>query len=308
MASETTAPAQPPDTPSEDEYQTFCAALSASARGRAFLAEYARRHRGADTETLLAALARLEALMRARPGADPAQPELRKLLASIRAARPELDQSALPARAAKLAVLLDLLERRLEALAAAAPVGASAAEAGRLAAVPPLEEPELPIPTPAAARPALIVAHERTPPPLPAGATAKPAGSAAIIPEVNWFDSTAPVAAAAEFASAAPAVPDAEPLRSERANEAAAGAAYSLPPCGGGLGRGVTREGDAAPSITTPTPDPSPQGGGEPAVLAAASDPSSAPQRPPAQEHGAPPDPLAVLMALSEEERIALFT
>ena len=47
--------------PSEDEYEAFHTALSASARGRAFLFEYGRRQRMADTEMLLGALARLEA-------------------------------------------------------------------------------------------------------------------------------------------------------------------------------------------------------------------------------------------------------
>jgi len=265
MANDAAAPLQPAGTPSEDEYQTFCAALSASARGRAFLAEYTRRHRGADTETLLAALARLETLVRARPGADSAQPELRKLLASIRLARPELEQSALPARAAKLAVLLDLLERRLEALADAPPGGGPAVEAGRLAAVPPPEEPELPIPTPAAARPALSVAHERALPPLPAGIVAEPAGSAAIIPEVNWFGDTTPVAAAAEIASAAPSLPVVEP---------------PTPPA-------IVESAEASPPRAPETAAPVPR---ENKIV----EPK--------------PDPLAVLMALSEEERIALFT
>ena len=263
MANDATAPAQPPGPPSEDEYQSFCAALSASARGRAFLAEYARRHRGADTETLLAALARLEALVRARPGADTAQPELRKLLASIRAARPELEQSTLPARAAKLAVLLDLLERRLETLSETSP--APAAEAGRLTAVPPLEEPELPIPSPAATRPALSVAHERSPPPL--SADAKPAGSAAIIPEVTWFDAPPPGAVALE-------------LEHDR------GASPTMAEKVAAL--------NAQPAAPLPEPDR----------------PAMPPQKAPPAESAKPPvaDPLAVLMALSEEERIALFT
>src|SRR5581483_11746533 len=37
----------------------------------------------------------------------------------------------------------------------------------------------------------------------------------------------------------------------------------SLPPCGGGLGRGVHRGTTASRLATTPTPNPSPQGGGE---------------------------------------------
>jgi heme a synthase len=37
----------------------------------------------------------------------------------------------------------------------------------------------------------------------------------------------------------------------------------SLSPCGGGTGWGGVRHGDAVPHLPTPTPDPSPQGGGE---------------------------------------------
>jgi S-adenosylmethionine:tRNA ribosyltransferase-isomerase len=40
-------------------------------------------------------------------------------------------------------------------------------------------------------------------------------------------------------------------------------AADSLPPCGGGLGRGVVPDGTEVPHLLTPTPNPSPQGGGE---------------------------------------------
>src|SRR5258706_6267036 len=47
----------------------------------------------------------------------------------------------------------------------------------------------------------------------------------------------------------------------------AANSVCSLPPCGGGLGRGVVRVkwrwGHPPTNCGTPTPDPSPQGGGE---------------------------------------------
>ena len=39
MANDALAPVEPAGAPSEDEYQTFCAALSASGRGRAFQPE-----------------------------------------------------------------------------------------------------------------------------------------------------------------------------------------------------------------------------------------------------------------------------
>jgi hypothetical protein len=268
MANDAALPAEPPVRPSEDEYQTFCAALTASARGRAFLSEYARRHRGADTETLLAALARLEALVRAQArtggaGAETLRGELRALVAAIRAAKPELAEAALPARAAKLARLVDLLERRLAAMAEPASVGPDPADApAALALVPAPDEPELPIPNPAAAQaPALALAHERAPAPLPE----KPA-SAAAIPEVSWFDSAPAAPVAAEIVSALP--PAGEPdFSPEQPAPAAAPAAAPVPP---------------------------------------------APQQPQqmtrAAEALAGSDPLAALLALSEEERLALFT
>jgi len=257
-----TAAAQAGAAPSEDEYQTFSAALSASARGRAFLAEYARRHRGADTDVLLAAFARLEALMRLQR-AD-SRGELRALLASIRKARPDIEASALPVRAAKLALLLNLLERKLIALAEAdAPPAAADA---RLAVVPASEEPELPIPSPAAAQPALTLAHHRAPPPAQKAAPAST--SAVIIPEVTWLDGPPPGSFGLED--------------TDRHDDAA-------PPSMGEKVAALTTEPEAKPPLAA-MPDLMP-------VLP----PATTPLPPPA-------NPLAGLMLLSEEERLALFT
>jgi hypothetical protein len=49
--------------PDEDDYQAFCQALSTSERGRAFLAEDARRNKNVDTEQLLAAIEQLQSVM-----------------------------------------------------------------------------------------------------------------------------------------------------------------------------------------------------------------------------------------------------
>jgi hypothetical protein len=49
--------------PDEDDYQAFCQALSTSERGRAFLAEHARRNKNVDTEQLLAAIEQLQSVM-----------------------------------------------------------------------------------------------------------------------------------------------------------------------------------------------------------------------------------------------------
>jgi hypothetical protein len=60
----------PPSQADEQDYEVLLAALSATARGRAFLAEYARRNRNADTTAILAALARLERLIAAKGTAE----------------------------------------------------------------------------------------------------------------------------------------------------------------------------------------------------------------------------------------------
>ena len=71
---------QPPTSLSPADFAAIEGAVMETARGRRFLREFARRNRHADTETLLAALERLEALLAPgppearRPVADPAPP------------------------------------------------------------------------------------------------------------------------------------------------------------------------------------------------------------------------------------------
>ncbi len=148
----------------DDDYRALCAALAASARGRAFLDEYARRNRSADTKVLLEALARLEAHVRADgTAAERMRDQLRMLLIAIRLARPDIDAATVPVRASKLRTLLDLLERRLDQMAepkAAGPLLAEPeAESARawIEVVPPSDEPELPIPSPPAPPPAIAL-------------------------------------------------------------------------------------------------------------------------------------------------------
>lgn len=120
MPIESMAPANaPPAEPATDAtYQALLAALSENARGRDFLAEYARRNRSADTDMLLAALSRLEAhIAREGSAVERLRDELRTLLIAIRLARPDIEPAASAAKATKLAALLDLLGRRIEAIA-----------------------------------------------------------------------------------------------------------------------------------------------------------------------------------------------
>lgn len=174
MPSEITARAELSQStaPDEGDYQAFCAAVSASARGRAFLAEYTRRNRNADTELLLTAIERLQSLVMAdaRPEtADPIKKELLSLLGDISAAQTELQASILAIRATKFADLIALVERRITDIVAPAqpaptpdpaPQFTNAApddvERTHLTVVPLPEQPELPIPSPAAAQPPAI--------------------------------------------------------------------------------------------------------------------------------------------------------
>jgi hypothetical protein len=169
-----------PVAPGEDDYRAICAALSESERGRAFLAEYARRNRHADTQALLAAIERLEARLQADGSAvQRLRDDLRMLLIAIRLARPEIDAGNPATQAVKLSKLLDLLERRIEAMAEvnstdAAPDDSAQAARTQLAVVPPPDEPELPMPSPENVQPLPIslVADTAMSPPTPALAEA----------------------------------------------------------------------------------------------------------------------------------------
>src|SRR5471032_2611932 len=191
-----------PAAPSEDDYRSFCAALSESGRGRAFLEEYARRSRHADTQALLAAIERLEARLQADGSAvQRLRDDLRMLLIAIRLARPEIDAADPATQPAKLTKLLDLLERRIDAMAEAKPADATPdepAEAARahLAVVPPPDEPELPIPSPASAQaPAIVLVHDfektsapRVPAVIEASVTAPPPDPLAAIMALSEDD------------------------------------------------------------------------------------------------------------------------
>jgi hypothetical protein len=172
MPSETTARAQQlqPGAPDEADYHAFCTALSESARGRAFLAEYARRNRNSDTRPLLTAIERLQVSLAVDPG-TPAEvlvkQKLRALLDDITAAQNEIEASVMAIRTAKLADLIAMVEQTLVEIMASAvgtvmpreplpsPPREEAAEETRtrLAVVPPSDQPELPIPSPAVAQP-----------------------------------------------------------------------------------------------------------------------------------------------------------
>ena len=160
----------PAEQVAEDDYQSFCEALSSTARGRAFLEEFARRNRQADTQVVLAALDRLEAKARAHsPEADRIRQDLKALLDTLRSARPQTENTPTAIKAATLAALIDFTQARIEALV----LPAAARESEPLSAVPVEEQPELPIPHPTAtATPvvALVQAPAELEPPTAASA------------------------------------------------------------------------------------------------------------------------------------------
>jgi len=184
MAIEISARAEPPqrDAQQERDYQAFSTALSASARGRTFLAEYTRRNRNADTELLLAAIDKLQAMISANKAArvsEPVRSELHALLNEITAARDELDASLLTMKTTKLAELVALVERRLTSIIAVLPADrepeiephlpdssterVEKSERMHLAVVPQPDQPELPIPSPVATPlPPIALVHTET--------------------------------------------------------------------------------------------------------------------------------------------------
>ena len=164
MPTDTTARAQQlqPGAPDEADYHAFCTALSESARGRAFLAEYARRNRNTDTRPLLSAIERLQISL----AADPAEPaevlikqKLRALLDDITLAQTEIEASVMAIRTAKLADLIARVEHRLVEIMAPAMTNPAPREPlppSPPEVVPPSDQPELPIPSPAVAQPPSI--------------------------------------------------------------------------------------------------------------------------------------------------------
>src|SRR4051794_33348028 len=63
----------PPSLPADADYDQVYAAVMASAQGRWFLAEFARRNRNSDTRLLLDAIERIEAVVRTGQARDASQ-------------------------------------------------------------------------------------------------------------------------------------------------------------------------------------------------------------------------------------------
>jgi hypothetical protein len=90
-----------PALPAPDEYDAICAVLMHTERGRWFLQEYARRSRSADTALLLAAIKRIEGVVRAERSSQLRQSfrsdllEMAKAITRARAEVAEVNPSAM---------------------------------------------------------------------------------------------------------------------------------------------------------------------------------------------------------------------
>ncbi len=123
------ASAVPAEASAKTEYDALCAALGATARGRAFLDEHARRARQKDTALALQALSRLEEQLRNRAaasdGAARFHGELRALRSAIVSARTNVTRfEGMLAKRETVMALFDMLELRITEMLAEGPLEA----------------------------------------------------------------------------------------------------------------------------------------------------------------------------------------
>ena len=131
LARRTGPDAEPTSVPSADapmpaDYDALCAALGATARGRAFLDEHARRARRKDTALALQALSRLEEQLRNRDtaseGAARFRGELRALHSAVVSARTNFTRfEGMLAKRETVMALFDMLELRITEMLAETP-------------------------------------------------------------------------------------------------------------------------------------------------------------------------------------------
>lgn len=149
-------PAETPPGLMESDFDTIHAAVMETARGRWFLAEYARRNRMADTRMVLDAVARLEAAVAAGPAPAPAEhakDALGTTAAQIASRLSDIGWDLrergfaddICAAVERQAAAVQGLARRLES-GEAAPEAAALKSATREGSAPPLETPLLAAP------------------------------------------------------------------------------------------------------------------------------------------------------------------
>lgn len=116
----------PAEALAKTDYDALCAALGATARGRAFLDEHARRARQNETALALQALSRLEEQLRKRDsdseGTARFHGELRALRSAVVSARTNFTRfEGMLAKRETVMALFDMLELRITEMLAEAP-------------------------------------------------------------------------------------------------------------------------------------------------------------------------------------------
>ncbi len=179
-----TEPTSVPSAEAPVDYDALCAALGATARGRAFLDEHARRARRKDTALALQALSRLEEQLRKRDtaseGAARFRGELRALHSAVVSARTNFMRfEGMLAKRETVMALFDMLELRITEMLAETPgeaeplaanendLLAAAETQATLSAVHAALVTEQPLPSPAPRRDLLVEPPAKVDPPKP---------------------------------------------------------------------------------------------------------------------------------------------
>ena len=145
----------PPSLPqgmSDVDYEAIEAAVTETVRGRWFLAEFARRNRGAEVKLMLDAMGRLETLVtaQAQPSLPPpsSDPSIRLMLQRIKEIAASLDAAAQAMREADVASAhWQLVEQQARAVAGLMRGGALPdVRGGRATGAPPERRPSEPPP------------------------------------------------------------------------------------------------------------------------------------------------------------------
>lgn len=321
MANDSLAQAVRPEALSEEDYEAFVRALSETARGRAFLAEHARRSRSDESAVLLTSVQRLEGLVRSQTDAPPPEPvgphpfdDVRDLLVTIRDKQDAFDPGALTAQIGTLAEMIQGVHQRIDTLSVLVPVPQVPEAKPTESTALPVVEPEPIVDEAAAAEaPAAVQAEAAVAAETASEPIAETASEALAEPE-------------AVAGSAAPVLPDVSPpdvaiAAAESDDETATTA--EIPEVTWDAAERDAKPADAAPApglaitalietLAVPDTEDAPP---EPRVIKAGTIPPPAPFA--GEDFSGskraltilpPVDPLADIKALSEEERLALFT
>lgn len=274
--------------PDEDaDYNSICSTLAESARGRWFLAEYARRNRHADTQVLLAAIERIESALggeRVPLPVDRLRDELAELASAVVRLKVEIDDirpdGAPHGKILELDEVVQLvrdLGGRIDAL-----IELSARTA-------PAAEPPLPVHPVETAAPEPVAEREPESPVVDSAAGTRQAEMPLAASDADVWAGSIPLPVVSFVG-----LPQHARLSGDEARPECDGQTSTLLPP-------VFELHADAPAGVRAEPD-------KPEVIVQSATTDSQPEISATAPAAAASDPLADVMALSEEEKIALFS